>query len=114
VTPRRKGKWHPLLRKLMEFAIRNPKPARKLVREHPEVLALRTGLDETALHYLAVEDYAEAVALLIELGAEVDTVNHCGNTALDEALIVEAVDTVAVLRRAGAKQSPPRSREEGN
>ena len=40
--------------KLMQFAVGNPKLARKLVERHPEVLNLRTGPGETALHCLVV------------------------------------------------------------
>jgi ankyrin repeat protein len=99
---RRKGSWHPLLTKLIQFAVRNPKLARKLVKEHPEVLNLRTGLGESALHYLAVENYAQAVQLLIDLGAEVNVKNKFGASAIEEAIQVEAHETVEVLQRAGA------------
>ena len=102
---RRKGTWHPLLVKLVQFAVRHPKLARKLVKDHPEVLELRNGIGETALHYLAVENYAEAVQLLIELGADVNVMNDFGATALEEAIVVEAKETVEVLRRAGAVTS---------
>lgn len=101
---RRKGQWHPLLVKLMRFAVAHPKLARKLVAEHPEVLNLRTGLGETALHYLAVENYADAVQLLIELGAEVNVRNNFGKSALQEAIQVGATQTVEVLRLAGATE----------
>lgn len=99
---RRKGSRHPLLVKLMQFAVRDPKLARKLVKDHPEVLKLRTGLGETALHYLAVENCADAVQLLINLGAEVNVTNGFGASALEEAMQVEAQETIEVLRRAGA------------
>ncbi len=99
----RPGQWHPLLVKLMEFAVHNPKLARKLVKDHPEALRLRSpGMGETALHYLAVENYAEAVQLLIDLGADVRVGNRFGASALYEATQVRAHETVAVLRRAGA------------
>jgi ankyrin repeat protein len=101
----RKGSWHPLLIKLIQFAVRDPKLARKLVKEHPEVLNLRTGLGETALHYLAVENYADAVQLLIDLGADVNVTNAFGASALQEAIQVKANETVEVLRRAGAVAS---------
>lgn len=97
-----KNTWHPLLIRLMQFAVSNPKLARKLVKDHPEVLGLRTGIGETALHYLAVENYADAVQLLIDLGAEVNVTNEFGNTALEEAIQVKAAETVEVLRKAGA------------
>ncbi len=99
-----KGQWHPLLVKLMEFAVRNPKLARKLVEDHPEVLKLRTPcMGETALHYLAVENYAPAVQLLIELGADARVGNRYGASALQEATKVGATEAVEVLRRAGAR-----------
>ena len=100
---RKKGAWHPLLVKLITFSVRSPKLARKLVEQHPEVLSLRTGLGETALHYLAVENQSAAVQLLIDLGAEVRVENMFGRSAIQEAMQVEAVETVEVLRKAGAK-----------
>ena len=99
---RRNGSWHPLLVKLIQFAVRDPKLTRKLVKDHPEVLDLRTGLGETALHYLAVENYADAVQLLIDLGAEVNPTNDFGHSALEEARQVNAKETIAVLEAAGA------------
>jgi ankyrin repeat protein len=99
---RRKGDWHPLLTKLVQFACGIPKLARKLVKDHPEVLGLRNRLGETALHYLAVENYADAVQLLIDLGADANVRNTFDASALEEAIHVEAQETVEVLRRAGA------------
>lgn len=99
---RRNRKRHPLLVKLMQFAVRNPKLARKLVKDHPEALTLRNGIGETALHYLAVENYADAVQLLIDLGADANVGNDFGATALQEALQVGANEAAEVLRRAGA------------
>ena len=87
--------------KLIKFAVAHPKLARKLVAEHPEVLSLRTGLGETALHYLAVENYADAVQLLIDLGADVNVRNNFGKSPLQEAVQVGAAQTVDVLCRAG-------------
>src|SRR5258706_15449938 len=99
----KKGKWHPLYKKLTEFAVCRPKLARKLVKDHPEVLNLRNSLGETALHYLAVENRADAVQLLIDLGADVNVGTHFGRTALQEARIVKARETIEVLERAGAR-----------
>lgn len=86
----------------MQFALSNPKLARKLVKDHPGVLNLRTGIGETALHHLAVENCADAVQLLIDLGADANVKNEFGKSALEEAMQVGAKDTVEVLRRAGA------------
>jgi ankyrin repeat protein len=87
---------------MIRFAVTNPKLARKLVQDHPELLNLRTGLGETALHYLAVENCADAVQLLIELGAAVNVRNEFDASALEEAIRVDAKEAADVLRRAGA------------
>jgi ankyrin repeat protein len=87
---------------LMKTAVHDPGRARQLVMSQPHVLDLRTGLGETALHYLAVENYADAVQLLIDLGAKVNVTNDFGKSPLEEAELAEATDAVTVLRRAGA------------
>jgi hypothetical protein len=93
----------PKLEQLMQAAVFDPKRARELVRDDPSLLLLRTGIGETALHYLAVENYSDAVQLLIELGAEVNVKNDFGKSALEEAVQVEATETINILRRAGAR-----------
>jgi len=100
-TPRASEPFHPAGPRRV-FAVSNPKRARKLVKDHPEVLNLRIGIGETALHYLAVENCAEAVQLLVDLGADVNVKNEFGKSALEEAVQVEAKETIEVLRRAGA------------
>jgi ankyrin repeat protein len=96
------AQWDPLLVELMKSAVHDPGRARQLIESHPHVLDLRTGLGVTALHYLAIENYADAVQLLINLGARVNVANEFGATALEEAELAGAKDAVAVLRRAGA------------
>ena len=105
-------KWNPLLEELIEAAVREPNRARELVKNHPESLELRTGLGETAMHYLAVENYAEAVQLLLELGSNVNTKNMFGQSALLETITVHADEACAVLRRAGAIEPTPKELEE--
>jgi ankyrin repeat protein len=92
----------PRLTELMQSAVHNQARAREMVAADPSVLDLRTGIGETALHYLAVENYTAAVKLLIELGAAVNVRNEFGNTAIEEAIQVEAYETAAILREAGA------------
>jgi ankyrin repeat protein len=94
--------WDPRLLELTQTAVHDPSRARQLVAEDPTVLELRTGIGETALHYLAVENYTDAVRLLIELGAAVNVRNEFGNSAIEEAIQIEAYETAAVLRAAGA------------
>jgi len=99
---RSQGRQHPLLTKLLRFAVSNPELARELVAVHPEILTLRTELGETALHCLASANEAVAIQLLITLGADVNARNEFGMSALTVAAYLGASQAVDVLRRAGA------------
>jgi ankyrin repeat protein len=99
------AKWDPRLIALMRAAEEGLDSARKLVEADSAILDLRTGLGETALHYLAVENRVEAVQRLIDLGASVNVTNKFGRTPLQEAKYIGASDVVAVLTRAGADPS---------
>jgi ankyrin repeat protein len=104
--------WDPLLVELITAAVRESERARRLVERQPLVLDLRTGLGETALHYLAVENYADAVQLLIDLGAAANVTNEFGHTALEEAELAGAREAAAVLRRAGAEERTDHATDE--
>jgi ankyrin repeat protein len=93
----------PRLTQLMKAAVWDHDLARKLVKEDPSILKLRNSLGETALHYLAVEDYGAAVQLLIDLGASVNVTNDFGATPYQETQYSHAKKAREVLRRAGAK-----------
>jgi ankyrin repeat protein len=60
----------------------------RLLRSEPALMEAKTGLGETPLHYLAVENQLEAVRSLVEHGADVDTINECGGTPLSEAALL--------------------------
>ncbi|CAM4007678.1 ankyrin repeat domain-containing protein [Roseateles saccharophilus] len=68
----------------------------------PGVVAARTSLGETALHYLCVENQVEAVRELMRRGAAVDTVNEVGSTPLSDACSLGYLDLVQTLLEAGA------------
>jgi ankyrin repeat protein len=108
------SQWDPLLVDLVRAAIEDPAQARLLVKSHPQVLDLRTGLGETALHYLAIEDYADAVQLLIDMGAKVNVVNEFGKSALAEAKLAGAERAVKVLIGAGAAAEQDAAADRGN
>jgi hypothetical protein len=75
----------PRLEKLINAAVEDPELAKKIVEADPSILELRKELGETALHFLAVENYASGVQVLIDLGASVHVVNEFGSSPLDEA-----------------------------
>jgi ankyrin repeat protein len=74
-----------------------------LLEREPHLANARTGLGETPLHYLAVENHLEGVKLLVEHGAEVNLLNECGGSPLSDAASLCYVDLVAYLLAHGAK-----------
>jgi ankyrin repeat protein len=71
----------------------------------PGLLHLRSGLDETPLHYLVVENQLNPVARLIRAGASVDVVNFCGSSPLLEAAMLGYVPMCKLLLEHGANPS---------
>jgi ankyrin repeat protein len=63
--------------------------AESMLSETPALLSLTSGLGETALHYLAVEDDVEGVAWLKAKGADLDTKNRFGTPVLFEVAQLE-------------------------
>jgi ankyrin repeat protein len=83
----------------------------KLINTEPQLMVELTGLGETPLHYLTVENQVEAVRLLVEKGASVNTLNECGETPLSAAASLGYEELVGFLLESGAKLSLPGQRE---
>ena len=66
------------------------------------LLDVRSGIGETVLHWLVVEDVIHAVESLIACGAEVDTKNDFGATPLMEAASLGYEDMCRLLLTHGA------------
>lgn len=83
-----------------------------LLATEPGLLHARTGLGETPLHYLAVENHIEAVKALVEKkGADVNTLNDFGGSPLSDAAGLGYVDLVKYLLSVGAKLQLPEQKE---
>ncbi len=78
---------------------------RRLLASEPNLIEARTGLGETPLHYLAVEDQLDAVRVLVESGANVNTVSNVGGTPLSEAALLGYAELVTYLLSVGARLS---------
>ena len=76
--------------------------AGRLIAADPSLLEARNGLGETVLHFLAVENAQEAVAFLIERGANINTVNDFGDTPLMDAASLNYAELCRFLLRHGA------------
>jgi ankyrin repeat protein len=84
----------------------------RLLDAEPGLLSTRTGLGETLLHYLAVEDHLEAIKALIERkGADVNTLNDFGGSPLSEAAGLGYLELVKYLLSVGAKLQLPEQKE---
>ena len=81
--------------------------ARELLRREPALIAALTGLGETPLHFLAVEDQLDAVRMLVEHGATINTLNQFGNSALAEAASLGYVELVGWMLANGAALTLP-------
>jgi ankyrin repeat protein len=57
-----------------------------LLKAEPSLLNERTGIGETPLHYLAVENQLEAVQFLHQQGADLNTCDNFGDTPLMHAV----------------------------
>ena len=78
--------------------------AEALLAQEPTLIHSETGIGETPLHYLAVEDKLEAVRWLAARGAAIDARNSFGDTPLSDA--ASLVMAPAELNRpAAARQS---------
>jgi ankyrin repeat protein len=84
----------------------------RLLEPEPDLINTRTGLGETPLHYLAVEDHIEAIKALVgRKGADVNTLNDFGGSPLSEAAGLGYVDLVKYLLSVGAKLQLPEQKE---
>lgn len=91
-----------LVQRLIDLAVQDQAAARRLLREHPELLAARYVHDETPLHFCAVEGLAEGVRFLADAGVPVDAKNAYGDTALVDAVSHGSLEMTRLLLRHGA------------
>ena len=85
--------WH----EFMNACVFTPSEAPGFVTRYPDILSWRDGVGETALHHLAIEDYVEAVRLLIHLGADVNTQCDFGDTPLASAAMLGHANMCCLL-----------------
>jgi ankyrin repeat protein len=92
-----------LVGRFIDAAVNDPKEARRLLDQYPVLRQEKWILGETALHFLAIEGFADAVRLLVELGFDVNATNEfgdsplidvatCGNHEIAEALLAAGAD----------------------
>ena len=91
-----------LIGDFIDAAVRDRDLATRLLAEHPELLNARYIHDETALHFLAIEGFGDAVIWLAQQGADVNAVNEFGHTALIDTVCLGIESIAATLLQYGA------------
>jgi ankyrin repeat protein len=86
----------------IDAVVNAPARGSELLRSNPELLNARWLHNETVLHFLCVEGYAEGVRFLIEAGAQVDATNEFGGTALVDMVLMGNTSIAKLLVEAGA------------
>ena len=90
------------LGELIDTAVENQKRALELLRARPDLIARRNRLGETALHFLAVENYPKGVDFLCRHGADVNSMDLSRATPLLHASMLEYPEVVRILLEHGA------------
>jgi ankyrin repeat protein len=93
---------HELIGEFIDAVVDDPPRADAMLVEHPELLNARWIHDETVLHFLAIEGFAEAVRFLAARGADVNAVNEFGDTALVEIAGLGLTEIAEILLSHGA------------
>jgi ankyrin repeat protein len=86
----------------IDAVVKEPSKAEAMLIEHPALLNTRWIHDETVLHFLAIEGFAEGVRFMASRGADVNAVNEFGDTALVDAAYLGLTEVAAILLRHGA------------
>src|SRR6266404_5127351 len=87
---------------LIDASVEDQSKALELLKAKPDLVARRNRLEETALHFLAVENFPRAVEFLCSHGAEVDCVDFSKATPLLHAASLGYEEIVRILLTHGA------------
>ena len=91
-----------LIGQFIDAACEDHEKARELLSQHPDLAQARWIHGETALHFLAIENYVEGVRFLAESGADVNAPNAFGDTPLIDVAVLGNDAIAEILLAYGA------------
>jgi len=91
-----------LVGEFIDAVVKNPGKAAALLAAHPDLLNARWIHNETVLHFLAVEGFADGVKFLASRGADVNLVNEFGDPPLVDVAVLGYDGIAEILLRHGA------------
>ena len=100
----------PTLRHFIHAAVFDQPLARRMMQQNPALLTDTSGIGETALADVVIENYLEAARFLLDLGADVNTRGLSAETPLIHAAGLGYREMVALLLGRGADVN---ARDEG-
>lgn len=91
-----------LLQEALQVGYSDAGAFREFILNHPEIIDLSVAIDESLLHYLAIEAEIAAVRVLLECGANVNRRSRDGDAILNDVMWGCTAEMVRVLVEAGA------------
>ena len=91
-----------LVGEFIDAVVKDPARAASLLAAHPDLLNARWIHNQTVLHFLAVEEFADGVVFLASRGADVNLVNEFGDPPLVDVAVLGYHDIAEILLRHGA------------
>jgi ankyrin repeat protein len=102
----RKARKHqsesPTFYDFVRAAVCDQKAALQMLRDNPSWIDAESSANETALHYLVVENYIDAARFLLAQGASVEGASGSSCTPLTDAALLGYPEMVALLIEHGA------------
>ena len=90
------------LTELIDAAVEDQDKALELLKAKPDLINRRNRLEETALHFLAVENYPVGVDFLCQHGADINSVDFSRATPLLHAAMLGNEEVIRILLKHGA------------
>jgi ankyrin repeat protein len=91
-----------IIGEFIHAVVQDQPKAQRLLKNYPALLDSRWIHNETVLHFIAVENYVDGVRFLAKAGADVDSTNEFGDTALIDVASLGNEKVAEVLLEHGA------------